>query len=75
VPRVIKSGSFKLLEPSWPVQGCPGIAVPYIVLLVEPDTSDSQLLYTSPSLVLVTETDVFFLRYELRARKWFSVLH
>ena len=33
VPTVLKSGSFKLLEPSEPVQACNGIALPFTVTI------------------------------------------
>jgi len=29
VPTVLKSGSLNLLEPSWPLQACNGIALPF----------------------------------------------
>ena len=31
MPSVLKSGSLNLLEPSGPVQGCTGIALPFII--------------------------------------------
>jgi hypothetical protein len=33
VPIVLKSGSLNQLEPSGPVKGCDGIALPYIMKL------------------------------------------
>jgi len=36
VPIVLKSGSFKLLEPSGPVQACNGIALTFTVLYRKP---------------------------------------
>ena len=33
MPNVLKSGSLNLLEPSWPVQACNGIALPLPLFL------------------------------------------
>ena len=48
MPTVLKSGSFNLLEPSWPGQACNGIALP----ILPPYTQDRR--YTStPNMKLV----------------------
>jgi hypothetical protein len=35
VPTVLKSGSFKLLEPSGPVQACTGIVLPFYIAMIK----------------------------------------
>jgi len=35
VPIVLKSGSLNLLEPSWPVQGCNGTALPLFMTILQ----------------------------------------
>jgi hypothetical protein len=53
VPIVLKSGSLNLLEPSGPVKGCNGIALPFTVHTV--GRSSIRNLGTRPAVVTGTD--------------------
>ena len=51
MPTVLKSGSLSLLEPSWPVQACNGLALPLPLFLIMPPPS----LYILPTPAIEDE--------------------
>ena len=54
VPIVLKSGTLNLLEPSWPVQACTGIALP---LPYNNRVAIDHDLVPDPSVLLTVVTD------------------